>query len=75
MLIGILQLELHIGDALNVREKRGIIRSIKDKWHHHHNASIAEVDHLDHPQHTVLGVALVGSDAKYLESTLSKIVE
>ena len=75
MLIGILQLELRIGDALNAREKRGIIRSLKDRWHHHHNVSVAEVDYLYAPQHTLLGVAMVGSDAKHLESSLSKVVE
>jgi uncharacterized protein YlxP (DUF503 family) len=75
MLIGILQLEMRIGDALNVREKQRIVRSLKDKWHHHHNVSVAEVDHLDLPQHTMLGVAMVGSDAKKLESSLSKLVD
>ena len=75
MLIGILQLDLKIGDALNVREKGRIVRSLKDKWHHHHNVSVAEVDFLDHPQHALMGVALVGNDARHMESTLSKLVE
>src|SRR5262249_54933151 len=75
MLIGILQLELRIGDALNPKEKRGILRSLKDKWHHHHNVSVAEVDYQDAPQHTLLGVAMVGTDARHLESSLSKMVE
>ena len=75
MLIGILQLELRIGDALNLREKRRIVRSLKDKWHHHHNVSVAEVDHLEHPQHALMGIVIVGNDAKHLESTLSKMVE
>jgi hypothetical protein len=75
MLIGILQLDLRIGDALNLKDKRKIVRSLKDKWHHHHNVSVAEVDYLDHPQHALMGVALVGNDAKHMESTLSRMVE
>jgi uncharacterized protein len=75
MLIGILQLELRIGDALNLREKRKAMRSLKDKWHHHHNVSVAEVDYQDHPQHALMGVVLAGSDAKQMESTLSRMVE
>lgn len=75
MLIGILQLELRIGDALNLRDKRRIMRSLKDKWQHHHNISIAETDHLDHPQHALVGVAMVGTDARQLESSLSKLAE
>jgi len=75
MLIGILQLDLRIGDALNLKDKRRVVRSLKDKWHHHHNVSVAEIDDLDHPQHAVLGVAMVGNEAKHLESSLSKMVE
>ena len=75
MLIGILQLELRIGDALNLREKRRIIRSLKDKWHHHHNVSVAEVDYLEAPQHALMGVVLAGTDARHMESTMSKLVE
>ena len=75
MLIGILQLELRIGDALNLRDKRKALRSLKDRWHHHHNVSVAEVDSLEHPQQAVMGVVLAGSDAKQMESTLSKLVD
>lgn len=75
MLIGILQLDLKITDALNLKDKRRVVKSLKDKWHHHHNVSVAEVDHLDHPQHALLAVALVGSDARYIESTLTSLVE
>ena len=75
MLIGILQLELRIGDALNLKDKRKVVRSLKDKWHHHHNVSVAEVDHLDHPQHAFLGISMVGTDANQLESSLAKLVE
>ncbi|MCL2647298.1 MAG: DUF503 domain-containing protein [Phycisphaerales bacterium] len=75
MLIGILQLELRIGDALNLSGKRKYLRSLKDRWHHHHNVSVVEVDYLDHPQHTILAVVLAGTDAKKMESTLSKLVD
>jgi uncharacterized protein YlxP (DUF503 family) len=75
MLIGILQLELRIGDALNLREKQRILRSLKDKWHHHHNVSVAEVDYQDFPQNALVGVAMVGNDPRHLESSLSHLVE
>jgi uncharacterized protein len=75
MLIGILQLELRLGDALNLRDKRKTLRSLKDRWHHHHNVSVAEVDHLTHPQHALLGIAMVGTDARQLESSLARLVE
>ena len=51
------------------------MRSLKDMWHHHHNVSVGEVDHLDLPQHAFDGIAMVGNDAQHLESSLSKLVE
>jgi len=75
MLIGILQLDLRIGDALNLSDKRKLLRGLKDRWHHHHNVSVAEVDYLEHPQNARLGVVMAGSDARQLESSLSKMVE
>jgi uncharacterized protein len=75
MLIGILQLELSLGDAANLRDKRKILRSLKDRWHHHHNVSVAEVDHLDSPQRALMGVVMAGNDARELESSLAKLVE
>ena len=68
-------MELRIGDALNLKDKQRILRSLKDRWHHHHNVSVAEVEHLDHAQHALMGVAMVGNDAKHLESSLAKMVE
>jgi len=68
-------LELRIGDALNLKDKQRILRSLKDRWHHHHNVSVAEVEHLEHSQHALLGVAMVGNEAKHLESSLAKMVE
>jgi uncharacterized protein YlxP (DUF503 family) len=75
MLIGILQLELAIGEGASLRDKRRVIHSLRDKWHHHHNVSVAEVDYLEDPQQALLGVVMVGNDARHLESSLSKLVE
>jgi uncharacterized protein len=75
MLIGILQLELALGDAANLRDKRKILRSLKDRWHHRHNVSVAEVDYLEAPQQALLGVVMAGGDARKLESSLARLVE
>ncbi len=75
MLIGVLQVELVIGDATTVGEKRKVLRSLKDRWHHHHNVSAAEVEYQDDPGKTLVAVVMVGTDARQLESSLSKIVD
>ncbi len=75
MTIGVLQLELRIGDAMSLKDKRRVIKSIKDRIAHGHNVSIAEVDALDEHRRSVLGLAMVGNDPRYVEGALSKLVD
>jgi uncharacterized protein len=75
MVIGVLQLELSIGDAMSLKDKRRVVRSIKDRIAHAHNVSIAEVGALDEHRRSVLGLAMVSNDARYVQGALSKIVD
>jgi len=75
MTIGVLQMELSIGDAMSLKDKRRVVKSIKDRIAHGHNVSIAEVGALDQHRRAVLGVAMVGNDARYVRGALSKIVD
>jgi uncharacterized protein len=75
MTIGVLQLELSIGDAMSLKDKRRVVKSIKDRIAHGHNVSIAEVGALDEHRRSILGVAMVANDAKYVQGVLSKLVD
>ena len=75
MTIGILQLDLRIGHANSLKEKRSAIKSVKDRIANGFNVSIAEVEAQDEHRRCVFGAAMVGSDQKYVEGALSKIVD
>ena len=75
MVIGVLQLELSIGDAMSLKDKRRVIKSIKDRIAHGHNVSIAEVGALDAHRRSVLGLAMVSNDPRYVQGALSRIVD
>ncbi len=75
MTIGVLQLELRIGDAMSLKDKRQVVKSLKDRIAHAHNVSIAEVDALDEHRRSVIGIAMVGNDGRYVEGALSKLVD
>jgi uncharacterized protein YlxP (DUF503 family) len=75
MTIGILQLELFVGDSMSLKDKRRAIKSLKDRIAHGHNVSIAEVGALDSRRRSVLAVAMVSNDSRYVEGALSKIVD
>jgi hypothetical protein len=75
MTVGVLQLELSIADAMSLKDKRRVIKSLKDRISNDHNVSIAEVGALDEHRRSILGLAMVSNDSRYVESQLSKLVD
>jgi uncharacterized protein YlxP (DUF503 family) len=75
MIIGVLQLELSVTDAMSLKDKRRVVKSIKDRIAHGHNVSIAEVGALDEHRRAILGIAMVANDRSYVEGGLSKLVD
>jgi uncharacterized protein YlxP (DUF503 family) len=75
MTVGVLQLELYIGDAMSLKDKRRVIKSLKDRIAHAHNVSVAEVGALDQHRRSIVAVAMVSNDSGYVEGGLSKVVD
>jgi len=75
MTIGVLQLELKIHDAMTLKDKRRVVKSIKDRIAHHRNISIAEVGALEEHRRSILGLAMVSNDSRYVRSALDKLVD
>ena len=75
MTVGVLQLELSVTDAMSLKDKRRVIKSLKDRIAHAHNVSVAEVGALDEHRRSVLGFAMVANDSAYVEGALSKLVD
>jgi uncharacterized protein YlxP (DUF503 family) len=75
MFIGVLQFSIAVPHAESLKDKRSVIRSMKDRLRREFNIAIAEVD--DHDQHNVatLGAVTVGTDVAYLNGLLDKIVD
>ena len=75
MVIGVLQLEIGIGEAMSLKDKRRVVKSLKDRIAHAHNVSIAEVGALDEHRRSIIGMAMVSNDRAYVEGALSKLVD
>jgi hypothetical protein len=74
MVVGTLSLKFAVFDALSLKDKRRVIKSLKDRLGNRYNVSVAEVGSLDHRQQAELGVAMVGNDPRFVESCLDKVV-
>lgn len=73
MIVGLLQFELLLHDAESLKDKRRVVRSLKDRLHREHMVSVAEVGSADAIGSAVLAVALVGNDGRHIGSVLDAI--
>ena len=73
MPIGVLTLELHLPQAHSLKEKRFVVRKIKDRLRARFNVAVAELDHQDLWQRAVLGVVSISSDRKALETLFEAV--
>jgi uncharacterized protein YlxP (DUF503 family) len=63
MVVGLLSLELFIAGAHSLKEKRMVLRAVKDRLRRF-NVAVSEVEHHDLWQRAALGVVTIaGSDA------------
>lgn len=75
MVVGVLTFRLAIFEALSLKDKRRVVKSLKDRLAARHNVSVAEVDDLDHRQAATIGVAMISNDAGFVQSALSRILD
>jgi hypothetical protein len=75
MKIAILQFDLHIHAAQSLKDKRRVVKGLKDRLHREHMVSVAEVGLLDTPSVARLGLAAVGNDVAILQSLTDRILD
>jgi uncharacterized protein len=75
MPVGLLTLELHIPDAQSLKDKRQVLRSLKDKLRRQFNVAVAELDHHDAWQRSVVGVVTLSNEEKHVQEMLQKVLD
>jgi uncharacterized protein len=73
MPVGLLTLEIHISDAQSLKDKRQVLRGLKDRLRARFNVAVAELDHQDLWQRSRVGVVTISGDGKHLEESLQAI--
>ena len=72
--VGILQFDIEIRWAQSLKDKRSIVKSIKDKTRRRFNISLAEFDNLDDPTIATMGAVMAGNDTRYILGALDKFL-
>ena len=71
--VGVLTLELRIEHAHSLKEKRHVVKSLKDRLRNKFNVSVAEIDDMDLHNSAVLAVAAVSSSRPFAEKVLQAV--
>src|SRR3954454_9124087 len=73
MPIAYLTIELRIEGAQSLKDKRQVVRSLKDRLRNSFNVSIAEIEVTDLWQRATLGVVSISDSRDYLEGLMRNV--
>ena len=75
MPVGLLTLELHIPDAHSLKDKRQIVRSLKDRLRKRFNVAVAEMEYQDVWQRAIIGVVKLSTAEQHVEESLQLVLQ
>jgi len=75
MIIGILKLELFLPVPNSLKAKRAILKKVINRLRNTFNISVSELDYQDLWQRSVIGVSIIGSEKRYLNGVMDKVVD
>jgi hypothetical protein len=70
VIVGVMTWELHLDGCRSLKDKRHVLRSLKDRLRQRFNVSVAETDHNDLWQRAELTVCVVSNERAHAEDML-----
>jgi len=71
--VGVLTMELRIEHAHSLKDKRQVVKSLKERLRRRHNIAIAEIDYQDLWQSALLSAVTVSSSRQLAEQVLQAV--
>ena len=75
MVVLVGEVQLHMPESQSLKDKRQVVKSLKERVRNRFNVSIAEVDYIDLWQRCAIGIAVVSTTRAHAEETLSTAVQ
>lgn len=73
MVVGAMRWELSLPGCTSLKEKRMVVRSLKDRIAHRFKVSVAETDHQDVWTRAQIAVAVVSNDGGHADEVLDNV--
>jgi uncharacterized protein YlxP (DUF503 family) len=74
MVVSMIQLIIELPAVQSIKDKRRIVKSLKDRIQQRYKVSIAEVDLQESLRFAQIGAALVSNSKRFVESVMHKIL-
>jgi uncharacterized protein YlxP (DUF503 family) len=75
MIVGVCRVTLMVPESHSLKEKRMVLRRIKDRVQNKFNCAIAEVGDQDEWQSAELGFAVVANELGFTQSMVQKVLQ
>ncbi len=75
MVIGIARVTLVLPGSRSLKQKRGVIQSVKDRIKNEYNVSVSEMDCEDRHGTAVIGIACISQNGELLQKTFDRLGE
>jgi len=75
MVVGVLRVEMHLPRAQSLKQKRSVVKSLKDQIRGRFNVAVAEVEANELWQRAIIGVCAIGGDRVYVARLLQGVTE
>lgn len=72
--VAVLSVDLHLPASHSLKEKRWVLKSLKDRIRSKFNVSVAEIADLDKWQRCVLGISAIANDRGRLDGLMEEVL-
>ena len=75
MIVGLLRIEVHLPHAQSLKDKRSVVKSLRDQMRGRFNVAVAEIEANEKWQRAVVGITTLGDNRAYVEGLLRQVTE
>ena len=74
MSLGLLTIHLYLAGCTSLKEKRRRLKPLLHRLHREFNISVAEIDHQDRWQESIIACALISNDGGHTQRCLQDVI-
>ena len=75
MVVAVGEVQIHLPESRSLKDKRQVLKSVKERVRNRFNVSISEVDFADLWQRSTMAIAVVSTETTHADEVLAKAIE